>query len=177
MAKQKILSARDFYEEVTKRAYDNFMASPSSFFSVYALAYGLYHLHEWLWHYKDKEIQAQFGRSIKRKGDFWRKCIEQKVKDAGLIRDLHNAAKHVEIRYHPSSAMKHSANTFILVSGVGATGGKSGSKQPVVMEEAGRQVSFDKVAFDLMNHMTGLVDTLDPRPTVRVSTGRPTASS
>lgn len=170
MTSKRLLSARDFFEEVTVPAYDRFMREPSTFLTTYSLAYGLFHLHEWLWHYKKAEIQAKFGTSITTAGKFWKHVVEAQVSDAGLIRDMHNAAKHVEITRDPSTTMLHSANTHIVFSSVGGNGS-------VTLDEGGREALFDDLATRLMDFWRPLVNELDPQPSMVLPPSHPSANS
>ena len=169
MAKAKLTSARDYFEEVAKPAFEQHFARPSNFQSIYAMVASLYHLHEWVFFYKKAEIQAKYGMAINSRGKFWHQVIEQNVKDAGFIRDLNNVSKHVQLtitnKAKPSTPMHHSANTEISTSGwgVGAYGrGPFGGTRVVKMHAGRKRVSLDPIAKRLFKFWKKLLNDVDP---------------
>jgi hypothetical protein len=178
MTKEQLLSARDYFDEITTPAYEQFMDTPSTFLSVYTLSYGLYHLSEWLYFYKPTELQAKYGNNITSAGKLWADVVEKQVPDSGLIRDLNNAAKHVQLKIGkapPSTAMHHSANTHIIFS----TTGNEPRDGTVKLHEGARQVLLDTVATDVYEFWKKLVDEFYPvaAPVVTVASAGPTANS
>lgn len=171
MAVTSLTSARDYFEEVLKPAYNDFFASPSSFKNAYAMTNSLYHFHEWIWFYQEAALTQKFA--ITKKSDLWHQVVEQQVPDAGLIRDLNNVSKHVELKIgsNPSTQMHHSANTHIVSTGYGVGGygvGRYGGNN-VQLDEGGRNVSLDVVATALFGFWHVLIDEVEPLPTITVS--------
>ena len=64
MTKQQLLSARDYFDEVTRPAYEQYLGNPSSFLNSYSLVNTLFHVSEWLFHYKATELQTKYGATV-----------------------------------------------------------------------------------------------------------------
>lgn len=183
MNKERLENTRDYFENITKAAYRQFMAGEVNFLIVYSLATGLYHIGEWMCLHDLPKLQAKFGRGIVTSADLWHQIVERRVPDAGFIRDLNNAAKHARLRFptgRPSTAMHHSANTFIQTVGYGEGGyghGPYGGAPEVKMDEGGREVQLEPIATEVFRFWEALVDEFYPVPLVVVTTGPPTANS
>jgi len=166
MDKIALSGARDYFEKVLKPSYDRFFEEASSFQNAYAMVNSLFHFNEWVWAYEEAKLKTKYSDSSKSK--FWHEIVEKEVPDAGLIRDLCNASKHVKlkIKYRPSTNMRHSANTRITCLGWGEGGfgeGRYGGGN-VTMNVDNREVLLDVVAKELFTFWETLVDQVDPKP-------------
>jgi len=101
LSKQRLENARDYFENVVEPAYRDFIVSEVTFLRVFSLAAGLYHMAEWWWFHEEVKIKAKYGAKISSAGKLWNDVVEQQVSNAGFIRDLNNAAKHVRLRFDP----------------------------------------------------------------------------
>ncbi len=184
MVRTSLTSARDYFEEVLKPAYNQFFAEASSFHNVYAMANSLYHINEWIWYYQEAKLMAKYP--VTNKNTLWHDIVEKEVSDAGLVRDLNNVSKHVELKIGqgatPSSQMHHSANTHITYPGYGEGGYGMGrhSGGETKMMEGRREVLLDDVAKELFAFWEKLIDEVDPKPApviVVTKTANPSANS
>ena len=150
------------------------------------MAAGLYHIAEWMCEHDLANVQAKFGAAITTPAQFWHQIVMPSVTDAGFVRDLNNAAKHARLRFAarggPSTAMHHSANTFIQTSGYGEEGygnAPYGGALVVKMDEGGREVLLEPIATALFQFWETLVDEFypPPPPVLRVPAGAPSANS
>ncbi len=181
MAKISLTSARDYFEEVLKPACNRFFSEASSFQNVYAMVNSLYHFNEWIWYYEEDKLKNKY--SINRKSELWHEIVENQVSDAGLVRDLNNAAKHVDLNIsqgsRPSSQMQHSANTHITYSGYSDGGygvGRYGSgKTKMMVDDC--EVLLDDVAKELFAFWEKLIDEVDPKPVPVITVAKPTNPS
>ncbi|WLS11919.1 hypothetical protein Q9314_28235 (plasmid) [Shinella sumterensis] len=186
MNKDRLENTRDYFENITKAAYRQFMAGEVTFLAVYSLATGLYHIGEWMCVHDLAKVQAKFGAGIVKSADLWHQVVEKHVPDAGFIRDLNNAAKHAKLTFPtkkggPSTAMHHSANTFIQTTGYGEGGygeGPYGGGPEVKMDEGGREVQLEPIATAVFHFWEALVEEFYATPAaVVVTAGPPTANS
>lgn len=172
MNKDRLENTRDYFENITKAAYRQFVSGEVTFLVVYSLTTGLYHIGEWMCVHDLAKVQGKFGTAILKSTDLWHQVVEQQVPDAGFIRDLNNAAKHAKLNFPtkkggPSTAMHHSANTFIQTTGYGegAYGeGPYGGSPEVKMEEGGREVQLEPIATAVFRFWEALVEEFYPAP-------------
>lgn len=191
MPSERLESARDYFDNIVEPGYQAFMNERTTFLIVYSMANGLYHFSEWLcFHHRDK-IKAKYGSSVDTGGALWASVIEQRVTDAGFIRDLNNAAKHTKLRFDPnkpknsdpSTGMHYAANTHIYTAGFGeggyGEGAWGGGQRDVKMDENGREVLLEPIATELYNFWKALIDEIAPRPaqTITVTSTVPQANS
>lgn len=170
MASAKLTSARDYFDEVLKPSKAQFFRTKSSFKNLYAMTNSLYHFSEWMWHYHGPALTQKFGAAVTSAGSLWAEIVEKQVPDAGLIRDLNNASKHVTLtikprnRGGPSTTMHHSANTEITVSSFdsGAFGEGFSISSSVVLKEGSRTVLLDPIATGVFEFWEKLIDEMDP---------------
>ncbi|WP_318903234.1 hypothetical protein [Sinorhizobium medicae] len=188
MSKERLENTRDYFENITRPAYEQFKNGKVTFLVVYSMAAGLYHIAEWMCEHDLAKVQAKYGAAITAPGQLWHHVVASNVTDAGFVRDLNNAAKHARLRFAPpgrggpSTAMHHSANTFIQTSGYGDGGwgnGPYGGAPEVKMDEGGREVLLEPIATALFHFWETLVDEFyPPAPTVlTVPAGSPSANS
>lgn len=171
MSRNKLLSARDYFEEVVTPAYELYFAAAANFQTIYSMTTSLYHFHEWIWHYHREKIERTYR--VKTAGNLWHDVVEAEVKDAGFIRDLNNASKHVQLmpkKGSPSTPMHHSANTVIVSSGWGDGGfgdGPYGGTTTVKMQAGRRNIPLDAIAKRLYKFWKKMLDQMDPVPGTR----------
>lgn len=164
MAKLSIIDARGYFDLVVKASVERFIYDDDDFQKGFAAARDLYHFHEWLWKYHSAEIKVEYP-AVQKKNDFWHKIIEVEVKDAGLLRDLTNISKHVELsvgqgnRPPPSTTMHYSANVSIQLYGsapgqpdkpkkVGHIRLAEGNRSVLLSDLARRMIAFYKKRID-----------------------------
>ncbi|BAV46560.1 Tol biopolymer transport system, periplasmic component-related protein [Mesorhizobium loti] len=169
MSKTKLVSARDYFEEVVTPAFNLYFASAANFQTIYAMTTSLYHFHEWMWHYHKAQLQTTYG--VTSAGGLWHNVVEQNVNEAGFIRDLNNASKHVELlprgRNPPSTPMHHSANTVIMTSGWGQGSygaGPYGGTSTVRMQAGRKNIPLDAIAKRVYKYWKKMLDQVDPPP-------------
>lgn len=126
-----------------------------------------------MWFHEEVNVKAKYGAQISSAGQLWNDVVERQIADAGFIRDLNNAAKHVKLSFNPqkpkrgdpSTSMHFAANTFISTSayGVGGFGGGGfGGAPEVKMDEGGRVVALEPIATAVFKFWEALVDEFDP---------------
>lgn len=189
MRTDRLENTRDYFENITEPAYRAFKSGEVTFLTIYSLAAGLYHIHEWTWLHDEPKVRQKFGAGITSAGDLWHKVVEQNVSDAGFIRDLNNAAKHAKLRFDParapqrggpSTTMHHAANTHVEISGwgEGAYGvGPYGGARVAKMDEGGREVLLEPIATAVFRFWEALVDEFYPVPPITIEAGPPSANS
>ncbi|MDV6329380.1 hypothetical protein [Asticcacaulis sp. 201] len=164
--KIKLDNPRVYFDQVARPLFERFMGEPSTFANAFAMTNALFHLHEWVHAFNRTEIEAKYSEAYQSPGAFWQR-VEAEVPQAGYIRDLTNASKHVSIGKHPTSTgMTHIANTVIksISYGEGAYGEGRYGGASVKMEDSGDEISLDSCASDLMNFWQKLIDELYPPP-------------
>ncbi|MGE0006104.1 MAG: hypothetical protein AB7S92_10950 [Parvibaculaceae bacterium] len=185
----RLENTRDYFDEITKKAYRQFMDGEVTFLVVYSMANGLYHIAEWICLHDLSRVQAKFGAQIDTAPTLWRQVVEKRIVDAGFIRDLNNAAKHAKLRFDPlkpkkgdpSTGMHHAANTFISIAGYGTGGfgrgpyGKGATE--VKMDEGSREVSLEPIATQVFQFWETLVDEFYPKPALTISSIGPNTNS
>lgn len=190
MSEQRLDNTRRFFDEITEKSYRQFMDGEVTFLIIYAMAYGLYHITDWVFHHDLPKVQAKYGTSINSVGDFWHNIVENNITDAGFIRDLNNSAKHAKLSFNPtktragspSTGMHHAANTFISMTAWGDGGygvGPFGGRQEVKMDEGGRVVLLEPIATGVFKYWEGLVNEFYPKTAVVISahSAAPSANS
>lgn len=190
MSEQRLDNTRRFFDEITEKSYRQFMDGEVSFLVIYAMAYGLYHMADWMGHHDISSVQAKFGIHINNGGALWHEIVEKNIPDAGFIRDLNNSAKHAKLSFDPakprkggpSTGMHHAANTFISMTGWGVGGygvGPFGGTPEVKMDEGGRVVLLEPIATGVFKFWEALVDEFYPKSHVLISThsAAPSANS
>lgn len=188
MRNDRLENTRDYFENITKPAYQAFTSGEVTFLTIYSLAAGLYHIAEWMWLHDEHKIRQKFGSGIKSAGDLWHNVVEPTLPDAGFIRDLNNAAKHAKLRFDPdkpkkgdpSTTMHYAANTHVEVSGWGEGSyglGPYGGGKIAKMDEGGREVLLEPIATEVFDFWKALVDEFYPGPTMTVQAGFPSANS
>lgn len=155
--------AKAFFEQIVKPSVEEFLTTASQFRTAFNTATALFHLHEWLWEFKQAELEAKYGRTFASKGAFWG-YVETLVPSSKYIRDLANASKHVRLTLKPSTSMTHIANTVIQTLGYGEGGYGMGrySGENVMMKASGHEVSLDDCVMNLMALWQPLVAELYP---------------
>jgi hypothetical protein len=83
---KRLKNARDYFDNITAAAYQQFMDGEVTFLVAYSMADGLYHLTEWVWYHDKAKVQAKFGGHLSSSGDLWQQ-VENAITDAGLIRE------------------------------------------------------------------------------------------
>jgi hypothetical protein len=184
MARSKLTSARDYFEEVLTPAKERFFSEDASFSNLYPMINSLYHFHEWAWFYHAKRIKKE-NAVVTSKGKYWAEVVEKNVADAGLIRDLNNVSKHVKLdikprsKGGPSRGAHHAANTEIIVPSSLAGGSLSGgslSSSTASVKEGSKAIKLDPIAKELYKFWKATVDKFEP-VTVTVKASPPTANS
>ena len=187
MNKERLENARDYFDNITATAYQQFKQSEVTFLIVYSMAAGLYHIAEWVHFHDETKVKAKFGARITSAGELWN-VVEQTIADAGFIRDLNNAAKHAKLRFvpqkpkksDPSTAMHYAANTFIYTSGHGQ--GESsqrpyGGSREVKMDAGGREVQLEPIATGVFKFWELLIDEFYPTSVPSISVDQKTPPS
>jgi hypothetical protein len=171
---RRLTNARDYFDNITAAAYQQFMGNEVTFLTAYSMASGLFHIAEWIWQHDGPKVQAKFGQQIGSHGDLWR-YVESLIPDGGLIRDMNNAAKHVKLsfdpnkptRRDPSTTMYYAANTSISSTAWsdGSFGHATwGGAPEVKLDEGGRQVPLAPIATAVFKFWEDLMDEFHPRP-------------
>ncbi len=169
MNEQRLSSTRDFFDEITEKSYRRFMEGDVNFLMIYAMAYGLFHLADWVNHYDMPKVKDKFGEHINSGHDLWHEIIEKSITDAGLIRDLNNSAKHVklELKYNPSTSMHYAANTYISMTGWDTASygvSPNGGLVEVKMAEGGREILLEPVATSVFQFWEELMNEFYQKP-------------
>ena len=157
-------SAKDFFDEVAKPSYDEFMTTASSFRTAFNAVTALFHLHEWVYEFNRSQIEAKYSKIWTTKGDFW-KFVESQVPTAGFVRDLANASKHVKLTLRPSTNAHHIANTAFQVSSGYGTGGYGEGRYAgpsLKMKDGAGYVDVDDCVKDLYAFWEPLIAELYP---------------
>ena len=110
----KLATARDFLNEVVVKDVEDFSAESESLRKAFHCALSLYHLHEWVFASHSSELTHKSVR------DFDKSLCASSV-DFQLIRDIANAAKHMELTRDPQR-ITHAANTAVQSTGWGEGG-------------------------------------------------------
>jgi len=144
---KRLEGARNYFNEVLKPNFDEFMGTPSSFRTAFNLVSALLHMHEWVFAYDKAAAETYFRAQFARPWPLW-EHIEKVQPKAKFIRDVANASKHVVIDRNPSTSMSHQANTSIQTAGFGEGGYGVGrySAPSVMMSEGAGEVSLDDCA-------------------------------
>lgn len=167
---------KDFFNEVTKPAYSQFINTPSTFHTAFSVAMGLFNICEWVFEYNKTEIEAKFGKTYPKPSSFWQE-VETQVPEAKFVRDLSNASKHVKLTIRPSTSMTHIANTSIIVVGWGEGGwgqNRYGGQGSVTMKDGSSDVSLDDCVKRLYAFWESLIEEF--YPSTAVATARPTTN-
>ena len=155
--------AGSFFAKIVKPSVDDYLAKPSEFRTAFAAVTALFHFHEWLFVYKQAELEAKYNLRFSGKGDFWG-YVESLVPLSKFIRNLANASKHVKLTIRPSTSMTHIANTTIQSTGYGqggyGQGGYGGST--MVMKDGLVDVPLDDCVNAMMAFWEALVAELYP---------------
>jgi hypothetical protein len=184
MSLSKLTSARDYFDEVVTPAKSRFFAEDACFSTLYPMINGLFHLHEWIWFFHSASIESANPR-ITSAAKYWAEIVEKAVPDAGLIRDLNNVSKHVELdikpreRGGPSRGAHHAANTEIIVLSSlpgGSLGGGSLSPSTATVKEGNNAIKLDPIAEELFKFWQTTIANLEPM-TVTVNQSAPAANS
>ena len=173
MHKQQLQSARDYFDNVTTVAYQEFMQSEVTIAVVSAMAASLFHLAEWIYVHDRSKIQAKYGTDIRYGGELWDRVVMRKIADADLIRDLSNTAKHVNLSFHANrprmgdtSAATHlAAYTVISTSPVSAHGGPLA----IEPEKAGAGIPLEPIATAVFEFWRALIDEFYPKAAVKAA--------
>jgi hypothetical protein len=190
MSEQRLCNSRDYFDEITEKAYRQFMDGKVTFLTVYSMATGLFHIAEWICLHDLPKVQAKFGTHVDSAAALWHQVVENTIPDAGFIRDLNNAAKHAKLRFDPSkpkkgdpsTGMHHAANTLISIAGWGEGGygiGPWGGSTDVKMDDGGRKVSLEPIATSVFQFWETLVNEFHPKTqvTLIVDLTTPSANS
>ena len=111
-ATEEMNDAGSFFAKIVKPNVDDYRNKPSEFRTAFNAATALFHFHEWLFEYKQAELEAKYSLRFSGKGDFWG-YVGGLVPSSKFIRDLANASKHVKLTVRPSTSMTHIANMVI----------------------------------------------------------------
>jgi hypothetical protein len=188
VSKERLDSTRSYFDEITEKAYRQFVDGKVTFLTIYSMAAGLYHIAEWMCLHDLPKVQSKYGQHIDSAAALWHQVVEKTIPDAGFIRDLNNAAKHAKLRFDPtkskkgdpSTGMHYAANTFISTSGWGEGGygtGTYGGAPEVKMDEGGREVSLEPVATAVFQFWESLVNEFHPKPPLTLTVGQTTATA
>lgn len=107
----KITNAREFFDEIVVPDFNEFKRDTSSLRTALHSALSLYHLHEWIF----ASHRCELGHSKARDFD---KALCADFQEFQLIRDVANAAKHMELTRDPQR-ITHAANTAVQSTGFG----------------------------------------------------------
>jgi len=157
----KLDSSKAFFDEVLALNFREFMNTSSSFSTAINMASSLFHMHEWVYSLDKAAAEKALNTTFSAKHEVW-KYVEANVSQAGYIRDVANAAKHVVLTKRPSTSMTHIANTAVVSVGWGEGGYGQGrySAPSVMMEEGTGQVSLDTCAKAVFGFWEDLVKRL-----------------
>lgn len=144
-------NAGDYFKEIVEPTVVEFQSTRSSFRTAFATATVLFHAHEWLWEFNRTDLEAAFGQTFPKRGDFWG-FVQTQVPTAGYMRDVANASKHVRLTLRPSTGMSHVANTHVQTTGygMGAYGAGRYGGRNLTMDDSGQSISFDQCVNDLL---------------------------
>jgi hypothetical protein len=159
---QKLVSSKEYFQHVLKPNYDDFMRAESTFQRAINMASSLYHFHEWVFATDKIAAERELSATFASPHDLWN-LVEAAVPEAGSIRDLANASKHVSIDRKPSTSMTHIANTSIVSVGWGQAGfgvGRYGGVPSVIMDQGSDPVSLDDGATKVFQFWEALVKKL-----------------
>jgi hypothetical protein len=155
--------AKAFFEQIVRPSLADYMGQPSQFRTAFNAATALCHMHEWLYEFKQAELESKFGQHFSSAGKFWG-YVETLVPSCKFIRDLANASKHVRLTRRPSTSMTHVANTVIQSTGYGQLGygqGRYGGRN-TTMKDGPNDVLLDDCVTDLMTFWEPLVTEMYP---------------
>lgn len=165
----QLTSSEDYFRQVVFPNKEAFFGHQSTFSSALNLATCLFHFHEWLYDEFKSPLEAHFGRSFAKKGDFWGAVLKTD-KRFGYVRDVTNASKHVRISgtglSGPSTGMSHIANTHIVELGFGGGGygrGRYGDGKQVMFDDGGVLIGYDECATALFSFWKTLLENLTGR--------------
>lgn len=102
---EKMQSSKDYFHEVLEPNRSDFERDTRSLRFMTNYVISLFHLADWLWHSESdrKLVISEWGNpNIKDEKALW-KCVEKKVANAGYIRDVANAVKHMKLEHKPST--------------------------------------------------------------------------
>ena len=148
---ESLNDAKAFFEQIVKPSVDDYMSTTSQFRTAFNAATALFHMHEWLYEFKQAELETKYATVFPKKGDFWRH-VETLAPTSKFVRDLANASKHVELTIKPSTSMTHIANTVIQSLGYGEGGygqGRYGGRN-MTMKDGPNDVLLDDCVKELM---------------------------
>lgn len=156
MAKERLETPRDYFDNITTVAYQQFLQSEVTFLVVYSMAAGLFHIAEWVHFHDQVRVKAKYGAQITSQAKLWHDVIELAIPEAGFIRDLNNAAKHVRLRFDPqksgtgpSTNTHFAANTFIQTArgdGGGYCRESCRETRQVKMDHSGEEILLEPIA-------------------------------
>ena len=163
MTETSLTDAKEYFEQIVAGNVDDFLKEPSTFRLAFNAAASLFHQHEWLFECKKSELENKFGVAFAHKHDFWQH-VQTLVPEAGYIRDLANASKHVKLTIRPSTNMSHIANTVIQTSsfGTSAYGVSRYAADSVMMKDKGNDISLDDCVQKLRTFWDGLIGEVYP---------------
>jgi hypothetical protein len=107
-------TSEKYFTEILKPEVQSFFANPSTFRTAFNVTRSLFHYHDWIYEDRRTALEAHFGKTLSKKGDFWAE-VGAVHQAHGFIRDFTNASKHVRLTLRPSTSMTHIANTAIQV--------------------------------------------------------------
>lgn len=187
MSELRLLNGRDYFDHIVEPAYRQFKNGEVTFLVAYSMAAGLYHIAEWIWYHDEAKVTAKFP-GLSGGGALWAE-VEKAVPDAGLIRDMNNAAKHVKLSFDPnkpkkrdpSTTMHYAANSSISTGGFDTTAFDTkafDSEKHFKLDEGGRTVPLEPIATAVFEFWKKLIDELRPSApaTIASDSGTPTAN-
>jgi hypothetical protein len=162
MVVSTITTPQEYFAEVLEPNYRDFMSRASTFQTAFNVASSLFHMSEWIAASKLTEASAALGVALKDKYALWGE-VQKAVPNAGYIRDVANASKHVKL-HSPSTGMTHIANTFISSfgygqGGYGVAGVYGGAREMRIKDNTG-DVVFDDCAKDVYAFWSALIPKL-----------------
>lgn len=160
---ESVDDAKYFFQQIVKPSVDDYLNTASQFRTAFSAVTALFHMHEWLYEFKQPELEAKYIMTFPKKGDFWGH-VETLVPSSKFIRDLANASKHVRLTIRPSTSMTHIANTVIQSTswGEGAYGVGRYSGRNMTMKDGISDVLLDNCVQELMAFWEPLVCELYP---------------
>jgi hypothetical protein len=186
MGELRLLDDRDYFDHIAEPAYRQFKDGEVTFLVAYSMAAGLYHIAEWVWYHDEAKVKVKFP-GVTSGGALWEE-VEKAVPDAGLIRDMNNAAKHVKLSFDPnkpkkrdpSTTMYYAANSSISTGGFDSASFDAkafdGEKQ-FKLDEGGRTIPLEPIATQVFEFWEKLINELRPRASVTITTGSDTSTA
>ena len=173
MHKEQLQNARDYFDNVTTVAYQQFMQSEVTIAVVYSMAASLFHLAEWVYVHDRAKVQAKHRTEIRYGGELWDRVVMRNIPEADLIRDLTNTAKRIKLSFYatkpragaPSAGTHLAAYTFISTSPIPAHGGPPA----IELEKSGTDTPLEPVATAVFEFWRALIEELYPKAAVKVA--------